>query len=333
MKKTVALVYGGEGREREISLLSAENLMSLIDRDLYSVIEVEIDCRGNWYIHEKGAKIPTFPVMLDGKSGFWSHGRIIPIDCTVPCLHGDYGEDGTVQGLLTSAHIKYIGQDVYSSAVTADKAYTKAIAEHLGIKTARWMSIGERDSSQAKSIAEEKLSYPMFIKPTRLGSSIGARAVYSEEDFESAYLEAIACSTVLIEERVDVKYEIECALFDDGVRKLNPHGRIFSEGKTYGFNEKYSKDGGTAVGISVDEKIEKTVVDYSEKLSDFIGLTHLSRIDFFLSRDGEVYFNEINTFPGMTETSLYPRLFEKEAPGDTFINRLISRVTCCARDI
>jgi D-alanine-D-alanine ligase len=331
MKKTVALVYGGEGREREISCLSAENLLCLIDENLYSVIRVEIDSRGCWYIREEGETVPTFPIMLDGVSGFFSRGEIIPVDCAIPCLHGDFGEDGIVQGLFSAAHIKYIGQDVYASALTSDKAYTKAIADRLGIKTARWIATGERDSRRARRLAEGHLAYPMFLKPTRLGSSIGARAVLSAEEFGSAYREAREFSTVLIEERIDVKCEIECALFDDGVRKLNPRGRIFSEGRTYDFYEKYSKESTTSTGIAEDTALENKIVEASHRLADFIGLRDLSRIDFFLCSDGEIYFNEINTFPGMTKTSLYPRLAEEM--GISFINKLISRVTCCARDI
>ena len=333
MKKTVALVYGGEGEEREISRLSAENLLLLIDECRYSVIRVEIDPRGCWYIEGDEERIPTFPVMLDGESGLLAGGKIIPIDCAVPCLHGDFGEDGAVQGLLSSAHIRYIGQDVYASAVTADKAYTKAIAEHLGIRTARWVSTWETDADKARQIAEASLSYPMFIKPTRLGSSIGARAVTSSDELCSAYREARRLSSVIIEERIEVEYEIECALFDDGARLLNPRGRILSEGRTYGFEEKYSGKTETATDLADNIEISNTVLDCSSRLSDFLGLSHLSRIDFLLGRDGEVYFNEINTFPGMTKTSLYPRLFDKKTLGDTFINRLISRVTENARDI
>ena len=246
MKKTVMLIYGGEGYERDISIKSAENLSRLIDTDKYKLLYVEISKSGAWYLRgginsrDTGATL-TYPVLLGGASGILVNGVLIHIDAAVIALHGDHGEDGMIQGALAAAHIKYVGQDVYAAAATSDKAYTKLIAERLGIRTAGWLLAVSEDEKTARIRAEEKLGYPMFIKPARLGSSFGAHPVRSREDFDFAYLDAqkYGDGRVLIEELIDISYELECALFDDGVRIISPNGRILSDGRFYDYKSKY----------------------------------------------------------------------------------------------
>lgn len=344
MKKTVALIFGGEGYEREISALSAENLSSMIDRELYDVLHIHIDKNGGWYIYSSPCEeyirsdsvniTETFPVRLGEKSGFISNGRVIPVSCAIPCLHGDFGEDGTVQGALTLARIKYVGQDVYASAITSDKAYTKLAAEHLGIPVAKWIISANEDKNSAKKRAEAEIGYPMFIKPARLGSSYGAHPVYSEKDFDAAFLDAERYDPrLLIEELVPVEYELECALFDNGKRMLSPGGRVLSGGSFYDFKAKYKgyDSPKTEAKTGAFPEIEKKVCEYADALAELIGIKHLARLDFFVTKDGNIYFNEINAFPGMTSTSLYPKLTEDMGleSGD-FINLLIAKV--CSDD-
>ena len=337
MKKRVALIYGGEGAERDISKNSAKNLCSQIDKDKYDVLSIEILENGNWNaVTENGKYIDTYPIMLGGVSGFLLNGKILQTDCAIPCLHGDFGEDGVVQGALIAAHIKYVGQDVYASAITSDKAYSKLVANSLGIPTANWIaSDGGTDTAKAK--AEASLSYPMFIKPARLGSSYGAAPVRSEEDFKSAYAYARSFDKrVLIEELIDFDYEVECALFDAGERKISAGGRVLSGGRFYDFDSKYNAHLSpcTEAESGVFPETEKIITDYTEALADFIGIKHVSRFDFFVTRDQKVFFNEINAFPGMTATSLYPKLTEDMGfhPGE-FINLIIESVCGNDRDI
>lgn len=338
MKKKVALIYGGEGVERDISKRSAKNLYSLIDKAKYDVLQIEISKNGNWKaVTEDEKYIDTYPIMIDGHSGFLLNGEIISVDCAIPCLHGDFGEDGAVQGALTLAHVKYVGQDVYASAMTADKAYAKLAASHLGIPTADWLVTDCDNVRGAISKAENKLSYPMFIKPARLGSSYGASPVRTRDDFADAYASARSFGKrVLIEELIDFDYEVECALLDFGERKISAGGRVLSGGKFYDFDSKYnSKTSPITEAVSGRHPdIEKRISAYTELLSDFIGIKHLSRFDYFVTRDGRIFFNEINTFPGMTPTSLYPRLTEDMGlcRGE-FINRIIESVSVNDRDI
>ncbi len=340
MKKRVALIFGGEGREREISEKSAENLDSLINKEKYDVIYVGISPDAQWYIYAKNAfsewisddaKTPTFPLMLDGKSGFYNRGKILEVSVAIPCLHGDFGEDGVVQGALTLAHINYIGQDVYASALTSDKAYTRAASDLLGIPGARWILLTADDTREAKRLAEEKIGYPMFIKPARQGSSFGSHPIYSEADFEAAYKDARGYGKrVLAEELLQYDFELECAFFKDGEERYSAGGRILSGGNFYDYRSKYDGNASpkTEAKSGKFPLAEALAEEYSKRLSDFIGIRDLARFDYFVTRDGRVYFNEINVFPGMTKTSLYPTLTEDMGlkRGD-FINLLISGVS------
>ena len=348
MKKRIALIFGGEGKEHRISEISAANLSKHIDESLYEVLFIGITCGGDWYIYkglrdkinegswieDKDLLIPTYPVKIKGLSGFITKDEIIPVCCAVPCLHGDFGEDGIVQGALTSAHIPYIGQSVCASAITSDKIYTKLVAEYLEIPTAKWTLETIAGADEARVRAEKKLLYPMFIKPASLGSSYGAAPVFSPNDFDAVYKEARRLDErVLIEELIPFEYELECALFDDGGQRLSPGGRILSNGEFYDYNSKYGNDRAplTEAYSGNDAEVEKRASDYAKMLSDFIGLKYLSRIDFFVTRDKRIYFNEINTFPGMTETSLYPKLTEDMGlEKGSFINLLIQKV--CSYD-
>ena len=334
-RKRVALIYGGEGYEHEISVMSADNLYKLIDKERYEIIRVKIDRNGEWCVctarRRKTVEIPAFPVRIGCSSGILANGKIIPIDCALPCLHGDMGEDGVIQGALTAAGIKYIGQDVYASAITADKAYAKLAAEHLGIPTAKFI-ISTDSADKAKEKAEAEIGYPMFIKPARLGSSFGAMPVLNECEFITAY-ENAKCygERIIIEELVRYEYELECGYFNE---KFSAGGRIMSDGAFYDYDAKYKKETKTEVSSGKNESAESLALEYSKRLARLIGLRHLSRIDFFVKKDGEVVFNEINAFPGMTATSLYPKLTEDMGyKQGEFINLLIESAFSDDRDI
>ena len=349
MKKNVALIYGGEGYEREISALSAKNLFSLIDKALYNVFAVHIDAKGHWYTRHtpnifdselSGAGtdfFETFPAMLNGKSGLIADGDLISVDCAIPCLHGDFGEDGRIQGALSTAHIPYIGQDVYACAITNDKIYTKISAEHLEIPVAKWICSTDTSPSDLTERAEREIGYPLFIKPARLGSSFGAHPVRCKSDFISALDDALKYDErIIVEELVEFDYELECALIDSGERIILPGGRVFSGGSFYDFHSKYSKESSPRVEAKTRDftETEQKASEYVRRLADFIGIRHLSRFDFFVTANGKVIFNEANAFPGMTETSLYPRLVSDACKGCSgFINMLIDKVCADGRCI
>lgn len=346
MKKTVALIFGGEGAERKISEISAANLNSYIDRQTYDVLPIGIAPGGEWYIYygdcekigngewfsEKEALVPTFPVKLGEKSGFISGNELISVSSAIPCLHGNFGEDGVVQGALTLAHISYIGQDVYASAMTSDKVYTKLAAKHLGIPQADWILSTDKSADGARIRAEAELGYPLFIKPARMGSSFGAHPVLTKSEFLTAYTDAIRYDErILIERLVPFEYELECALLEVGEILVCPSGRVHSGGAFYDYEAKYCDTRSPRTSTEIRDwdfhGLEERISCYTRMLASLIGIKHLSRFDFFVTKNEEVYFNEINAFPGMTKTSLYPTLTENFGLGKgEFINRLIAEV-------
>ena len=333
MKKTAILIYGGEGNEHEISQKSAENLYAAIDKNAFDVIPVLISKSGNWYINE-GFKnenpTPTFPVMLNSISGILTDEGIIEVDVAIPALHGDFGEDGIIQGTLDAAHIPYVGCRVGASAICCDKVFTKIIAEHLGIPTAKY-TVAESGKSEGEVIdrAKSLLHYPMFVKPARLGSSVGTSRAENEEELLSALHTAREyCDRILIEECVDISYELECGFFESGKKTyISASGVILTNGSFYGYGEKYLNKNSpkTAHGTPLNENLAMQAETAAKRLATVIGITQISRIDFFVTKNNELRFNEINTFPGMTKTSLYPLLTEDMgfSNGD-FINLLLA---------
>ncbi len=328
MQKTLALIFGGEGAERRISELSATNVIEKIKGKL-DFITIGINDSGSWFLFEGNSceiesgewiksdeKIPVYPARFNGKSGFYtSDGKLIKAELAFPVLHGDFGEDGIIQGALKCAHIPYIGSDVFSSALSSDKAFTKIVAEHLGIPTLPWFIPEGKNPSDVRIEAERRLGYPFFIKPRALGSSIGASAVYAKRDFQRAYNEAVrlSCGKIMIESFADVKLELELALFDDGKRRfISKPGAIYSSGKFYSFSAKYDAEESpeTKADAHLDANVIRKTRNMAKRLADFLGLGNISRIDFFLTPSGEIYFNEINSIPGMTKTSLYPEITE-----------------------
>lgn len=328
MQKTLALIFGGEGAERRISELSAANVIEKIKGKL-DYVTIGISRLGSWFLFYGDSneiksgewinsenKTPVYPARFNDVTGFYTQdGAIIKADIAFPVLHGDLGEDGIIQGALKCAHIPYFGSDVFSSSLSSDKAFTKIVAEHLGIPTLPWFIPKAEKSTDARLEAERRLGYPFFIKPRTLGSSIGASPVYAKRDFKKAYDEAIELSNgkIMIEALADVKFELELALFDDGKRRfISKPGVVYSSGNFYSFTAKYENTSSheTSCCAKLDASTVRKTRSIARKLSDFLGLGNISRIDFFMTQSGEIYFNEINSIPGMTETSLYPEITE-----------------------
>ena len=314
MKKTVALISGGIGYEREVSLKGRDFLLSVIDRSKYGVIDIVIEKNGDWLLLDRDRRIPVYPVRLDGKSGFFDGKTVIGVDCAMPMLHGDFGEDGRIQGALEVAGIKFVGCKTLSGSLAADKILTKIVAERLGIPTLPWVMRcdGARGVCAARRIAEKTLGYPMFIKPSGLGSSVGAIPCPRGEGFESAYRFAASFSDrILIEKMLTDKRELEVGvLIANGEEIITHPAEVVLEG-FYSYEEKYlNKRTRLVPRAEIDKMTAESIKAYSKMLVDALSLRHLSRIDFFLS-DGKLYLNEINTMPGFTGDSLYPVLMSE----------------------
>ncbi len=309
-RKRIALLYGGVGAEHDVSLSGAKYLLGVIDRGRYIPYPVLIARSGEWYAEGDKSRPVTLSV---------GHGRTlfegdaaVSVRAAFPLLHGDGGEDGKIQGLLDSAGIPYVGCKVAAGAVASDKILTKDVARALGIPTVNGISItSDTEADSARTAAEKSVGYPMFIKPSGLGSSIGAHAVHSPEEFATAFRDAVRLGgrRVLIEEFIEERRELECAYLSTKSKQIFTHpGEIISHG-VYDYTEKYSEHSHTATRVRADvqESIAALVREYSARLVSRLGISGLARIDFFLA-GGELLFNEINTMPGFTASSLYPAM-------------------------
>ena len=327
MRGRVALIYGGRGYESAVSLCGADFVLPLILDCGFDCIPLYIAKDGRWLTsfdgenftraeREKNPKNIKLcaPINLGGRGAILVGGEPIYVDCAFPLLHGDFGEDGSVQGALEVAAIPYVGENNFVSAFCLDKVATRALADMLGIRGARYVSVPKGTSpNEARALAEAKIAYPMFIKPRALGSSVGAGKIKDKNAFFEAFrIASGGCSRgVIIEECLDIACELEIGVLrQKGKLIFTKIGKIESKSGFYDYEEKYS--GGSDAKISsapkIPEKIEKELRHSAERLANALEIRSLSRIDFFLDKSGELYFNEVNTMPGFTGGSLYPAL-------------------------
>ena len=318
----VAILYGGKGYEHEVSLASAENLLSLIDRDRFLPIPILIDKDGSWRLSDTGEVVePSFD-----KRDLTVESEQLHIDVVFPMLHGDFGEDGMIAGVLECLGIKYVGCRHIAGAVGIDKIISKSVAHSLGIPVVPSVIITRQSDIDATvRLVEEELTYPVFVKPATLGSSIGAGPAKDEDELRLAIKNCLQYDERgLIERYIDERRELEVAYLSyNGGRIFTDCGEIISD-TWYDYDEKY-KDGSTtrtAVRADIDPVISDTIKHYARLIVDRLGVRQLARIDFFLT-GSEVLFNEINTMPGFTASSLYPQMIEGEGIGKSELVTLL----------
>ncbi len=338
MEKKIKLcvIFGGKSPEHDISELSVTSVIANLDKNKYKVYLLGITKKGRWYLYTgKPEKIAGGNWEKDKKhlkraiiSPDTGHGGIlnlddnkkIKIDVAFPVLHGEFGEDGTIQGLFELANIKYVGMGVLASANSMDKAATKLVLKDAGIPQADWVIVKRRDLDKLEDIIntiEEKLGYPCFVKPANTGSSVGVGKAHSREELvEALHYAAKFDKKILVEEFID-GHEVECSVLGNEKPKAAVVGEIIPTVEFYDFDAKYS-DSSTKLQIPADlpqettEKIRKYAVDAFVALSG----TGLSRVDFFVKHsDGSVVLNEINTMPGFTKISMYPKLWQAAGLG------------------
>lgn len=312
MKKLrVALIYGGRGCEHDVSVMGAKNLLPMLDRKRLTVYPIYIDKKGVWHLGgERGGRI--HPCCGARSGAFISDDGRIAVDVALPLLHGDFGEDGRVQGALDCAGIPYVGCGVRSGAVSADKILTKMVADSLGIPTARSVYLTRADIPMARSICEEHVGYPMFIKPSGLGSSVGCTLVSSPDMLDEA-ISAASGERILIEEYLEGARELECAYSSTSRfgEIFAPPGEVISRG-VYTYREKYGShtQAKTVTRAMLPSGVQESAEEYSRALVRAIGISQIARIDYFL-HDGELILNEINTMPGFTQASLYSAMMSE----------------------
>lgn len=319
-QKKVLLLFGGESSEHEVSINSARNVYAAIDNEKFNVVLGFIDKVGKWWL------TPTFddemntdnlsqilPNLGDARFMSLNDGDIIKPDVILPILHGKNGEDGAVQALATLLHIPVVGCDMTSSAICMDKMITKQIASANGIPVVDYVVHRSYDKLPDYKELSKKLSGNLFVKPSRAGSSIGASKVSNAKELDAALKLAHQHDEVALIERCVVPRELEVAILGNVPNHAaSGIGEIKSEGNFYSYETKYSDDGGfgTITSADLDDKIAKKIRQYALKIFVVLGCRGLARVDFFLTKEGELFFNEINTMPGFTNISMYPKLWQ-----------------------
>lgn len=329
-KKTVVVLFGGQSSEHDVSLVSAKNVISNIDANKYFVLTVGITKEGKWMLYngpinhietgewEKYATPAFISPDASQKSLIKITGdkfKAIPIDVVFPVLHGLYGEDGTIQGLLEMARIPYVGCGVLASSVSMDKVYTKIIIEKQGIAQASYVVIYKEELKEidhAVSKVEKTIDYPCFIKPSNAGSSVGITKAHNREELiKGLNLAAVHDRKILVEETI-VGREVECAVLGNEEVKASLVGEILSAAEFYDYDAKYNNsESRTVLSPDLPKAIVEEIREKAIRIFKAVDGLGLSRVDFFVERDtNRVVFNEINTIPGFTSISMYPMLWE-----------------------
>ena len=350
-KKTVVVLFGGQSSEHEVSRVSASTIISNISQSKYYVIPVGITKEGKWMLYNgpveniKNGEWEKYgtPAILSPDATqkglvkiVGTKAKVIPVDVVIPVLHGKWGEDGTVQGLLEMAQIPYVGCGVLSSAVSMDKAFTKIIAKNAKITQADFVCVmkDEIDKKSTISKIERKIGYPCFIKPANAGASVGITKAHNSDELKKGLsLAAEHDRKILVEKNIDGQ-EVECAVLGNGGNiQASTVGEIFSAAEFYDYEAKYNNpESKTAIPANLSQEKIDEIRNIAIKVFKAVDGSGLARVDFFVENDtGKVIFNELNTLPGFTSISMYPKLWEHMGkPIDVLIDELIS-LACCGK--
>lgn len=366
MKKIrVGVLFGGRSGEHEVSLLSAASVLKAINQQKYEIVPIGISKEGRWLTApdaerllrgepahpESGAHLragdpgatPAAAVLARGEAFIVpptpeSHGLVpfesgarsgdhrIDVDVIFPVLHGTFGEDGTIQGLLELADIPYVGAGVLGSAAAMDKDVMKRlfvaaglpIVKHVTVLRTQW----EQDPKKVRKQIENKLKYPVFVKPANLGSSVGISKVRERDELGAAMNEAASYDRkIVIEEGVGGKKhkarEFECAVLGNDQPRASVVGEIVPGAEFYSYNAKYIDEGSKPlIPAPISRKVAKQVQEMAIRAFQAVDCSGLARVDFLMNpRNGKVYLNEINTMPGFTSISMYPKMWEASGLG------------------
>jgi D-alanine-D-alanine ligase len=346
MKKKirVAILFGGKSAEHEISLISARNIVEAMDKNKYEVVAIGIDKQGRWHLdegarllHGKSVSKVEFPdaqnaaAVLPGdnatplvrRSGA-GFGALGAIDVVFPILHGPFGEDGTVQGLLKLANLPFVGAGVLGSAVGMDKDVMKRLLRDAKIPIGKFLVFARADKISFAKV-KNTLGMPLFVKPANLGSSVGISKVIKPAQFAAAVKEAFRYDNKIIIEEFIQGREIECSVLGNDKPIASLPGEIVVNRDFYSYDAKYIDDKGARLEIpaKLPKAVVKKVRDIALRAYKALCCEGMGRIDFFVQANGRVLVNEINTIPGFTKISMYPKMWE--ATGISY-SKLIDRL-------
>ncbi len=333
MKKIkVAVVFGGRSAEHEVSLQSASNVIESLNKELYEPVLIGIDRSGRWFLNENSMQLlhsenPKMIQLADQRNEIaltptGQSRQLInlnnnkyagDIDVIFPVLHGPYGEDGTIQGLAKMANVPCVGAGITGSAIGMDKDIMKRLLRDAEIPIAKFLTIKEdtlSDYSYEKIVGE--LGVPFFVKPANLGSSVGINKVYDINTYEEAIAEAFSYDLkVIVEEEIKGR-EIECAVLGNENPIASGAGEILPADEFYSYNAKYIDEKGAVLEIpaKIPDKLLKRIQEISVKSFKILECRGMARVDMFITPDEKITVNEINTIPGFTKISMYPKLWE-----------------------
>jgi D-alanine-D-alanine ligase len=349
----VLILYGGRSSEHQVSCLSARSVLEVIDRDRYEVVPVGITREGRWVLTDgiieaaPGQALPEVAeddgptvALVRTRKGpvlvrFDDDGmrEVGPVDVAFPVLHGPYGEDGSVQGCLTTVGVPYVGADVTASSLGIDKRAMKQAFKardlpqvpYLPVRRVRW----DEDRTGTLDDLESALSYPVFTKPARQGSSIGITMAHGREQLVAGLEEAFRYDhVVIVEQGLAQPRELEVGILGNEVVEVTPPGEIAPSHEFYDFEAKYLDESELRVPADVPTEVAARIDAIARDAYRAIGARGMARVDFFLDVDGSLYLNEINTIPGFTPNSMFPRLWAAEGVSYT---DLVARLLDLAR--
>jgi D-alanine-D-alanine ligase len=349
-KIKVGLIFGGRSGEHEVSFCSASSIIKAIDKDKYTVVPIGITKEGRWIspqdselalqsgrIEGKNTVIllnDSFSkslVCIDNNQKLDKSSALEKLDAIFPVLHGPYGEDGTVQGLLELANIPYVGAGVAASAISMDKDLMKIIFQQKGLPILKWMTIKrkewQKDKEKILSLVQNDFEYPLFVKPTNLGSSVGITKVHKKEELEKAIdLASSYDRKLLIEQGLEEVREIECGVLGNDEPQASVAGEVKPAGEFYDYDSKYiDKETQLIVPADLPDEVSQEVQWIALRAFKAIDAAGMARVDFFVTKkENKIYLSEINTIPGFTSVSMYPRLWQASGiPYPDLIDQLI----------
>jgi len=349
-KIRVGLIFGGKSGEHEVSFCSASSIIKAINKDKYTVVPIGITKEGRW-ISPQDSEVALQSGKIEGKSTVIllndpSGKALIRIDnnqrldkssalerleVIFSVLHGPYGEDGTVQGLLELADIPYVGAGVAASAISMDKDLMKKMFKQRDLPILKWLTIKrkewQKDKEKILSLVQDDFEYPLFVKPTNLGSSVGITKVHKKEELEKAIdLASSYDRKVLIEEGLEEVREIECGVLGNDEPRASVVGEVKPAGEFYDYDSKYiDKETQLIVPADLPDGVSRKVQEIALRAFKAVDAAGMARVDFFISKkENKIYLSEINTIPGFTSVSMYPRLWEASGiPYSDLIDQLI----------
>lgn len=342
-KLKVGVIFGGRSGEHEVSLVSAKSVMDAMDKSKYEVVPVGISKKGEWFwgdqsleMLKKGQTDQLHPATLDIAPTrreiilLNQPGKREKVDVFFPVLHGPYGEDGTIQGLFEMGDFPYVGSGVFGSAAAMDKIMAKTIWGRFGLPQVKYLAVSRKTWETNPKLVidkiESEIGFPCFTKPANLGSSVGISKVKSTNELKKAIDEALTYDRRMVVEKGVEAREIECSVLGNDNPRASLCGEVHVGGEFYDFHDKYVDGKSTTeIPAKITEEQQKQIQEIAKMSFRALDLAGLARADFFLDKNnGRIYLNELNTMPGFTSISMYPKLWEASGlPYSQLIDQLI----------